>query len=182
MPRKLPPYIEVNRVKGHVYLSSRRGKGSRIRLPGLVGSPEFEAAYAAALAGNVAIKRGRREVVQDGTIAALIVSYKRSAAFVELRDTSKAGYISRLDAIRKNHGHRTVKGLTREGIVTKMLEPYAGQPGAALDTLKKLRVLIRHAIDLGWLKHNPSIGIRRPKSTEFAHGQTPRSSNSNDGG
>ena len=29
--------------------------------------------------------------------------------------------------------------------------------------LKMLRVLIRHAIDIGWLKHDPSLGIRRPK-------------------
>jgi integrase len=26
-----------------------------------------------------------------------------------------------------------------------------------------LRVLIRHAINIGWLKHDPSIGIKRPK-------------------
>lgn len=34
---------------------------------------------------------------------------------------------------------------------------------AALDTLKKLRILIRHAINIGGLKHDPSLGIKRPK-------------------
>jgi enterobacteria phage integrase len=29
--------------------------------------------------------------------------------------------------------------------------------------LKMLRVLIRHAINIGWLKHDPSLGIKRPK-------------------
>jgi integrase len=29
--------------------------------------------------------------------------------------------------------------------------------------LKKLRIWIRHAINIGWLKHDPSLGIRRPK-------------------
>ncbi|MBY6242335.1 tyrosine-type recombinase/integrase [Methylosinus sp. Sm6] len=30
-----------------------------------------------------------------------------------------------------------------------------------------LRVLIRHAIDIGWLKHDPSLGIKRPKTHEI---------------
>jgi enterobacteria phage integrase len=36
-------------------------------------------------------------------------------------------------------------------------------PGAALDTLKKLRILIRHALNIGWLEHDPSTGIKRPR-------------------
>ena len=39
--------------------------------------------------------------------------------------------------------------------------------GAALSILKMLRVLIRHAITIGWLKHDPSIGIKRPKIKEI---------------
>jgi len=30
-----------------------------------------------------------------------------------------------------------------------------------------LRVLIRHAIEIGWLKHDPSFGIKRPKTNEI---------------
>ena len=167
MPRPLPRYVEKNVVRGYVYLSFRRGKGPRVKLPSDPTSPEFHEAYAAALAGEAVVMREmKREVVQDGTIAALIISYRRSAAFVELRATTKPGYISRLDTIRRAHGDRSVKGLTRERIITKVLQPYAGQPGAALDTLKKLRILIRHAVELGWLKHDPSLGIRRPKTQE----------------
>jgi len=65
--------------------------------------------------------------------------------------------------LRTEHGHRTVAGLSRERIITGILQPFADRPGAALDTLKKLRILIRHAINIGWLKHDPSLGIRRPK-------------------
>jgi len=56
-----------------------------------------------------------------------------------------------------------VAGLSRERIITGILQPFADRPGAALDTLKKLRILIRHAINIGWLKHDPSLGIKRPK-------------------
>ena len=57
----------------------------------------------------------------------------------------------------------SVAGLNRERIIIGILQPYADRPGAALDTLKKLRILIRHAINIGALKHDPSLGIKRPK-------------------
>ena len=69
--------------------------------------------------------------------------------------------------MRKKHGHRAVAGLTRERIINGILAPYADRPGAAVSILKMLRVLIRHAIDLGLLQHDPSLGIRRPKTQEI---------------
>jgi integrase len=57
--------------------------------------------------------------------------------------------------------------LTRERILKGILQPYADKPGAALGILKLLRILIRHAIDIGWLAHDPSLGIKRPKTQEI---------------
>ena len=164
MPRRLPPHVERNHVKGHTYLSFRKSKGARIRLPDDPSSDEFRAAYAAALAGET---RHTIRGDQPGTIGALIASYMRSAGFIRLRDTSKKGYMTRLEAIRIAHGARTVSGLSRERIISFMLQPYADRPAAALDTLKKLRILIRHAIDIGWLTSDPSAGIKRPKTKEI---------------
>jgi integrase len=163
MPRKLPPHVERNHVKGHTYLSFRLGKGPRIRLPNDPTSDEFMTAYQAALLGQPAPVRDRFIRAAPGTIAALVTSYMKSTEYIGLRETSKAGYISRLEMLRTEHGHRTVAGLTRERIIIGILQPYADRPGAALDTLKKLRILIRHAINIGWLKHDPSLGIKRPK-------------------
>jgi integrase len=169
MPRKRPPFVEVWRDRhGKLRVYFRRGKGIRIPLPDHIGSDEFMAAYQAALAGQIAARRQRHEPEKPGTIAALIRSYLRSAAYVGLRDTTKAGYSSRIEALRTEHGHCTISGLTRERIITGILQPYAGKPGAALSILKMLRVLIRHAIlDVGWLKHDPSLGIKRPKIREI---------------
>jgi len=120
-------------------------------------------AYQAALLGQSAPVRDWFVRAAPGTIAALIASYIKSAEYIGLRNTSKTGYVSRLEMLRTEHGHRTVAGLSRERIITGILQPYADRPGAALDTLKKLRILIRHAINIGWLKHDPSLGIKRPK-------------------
>lgn len=168
MPRRLPLYVERNYVKGRTYLSFRKGKGARVRLPDDPTSPEFQEAYQAALVGQpLPASRGQVTRAAPGSIAALIGSYKQSPEYVALRDTTKAAYNSRIENIREDHGHRTVAGLSPERIRVGLLQPFADRPGAALDTLKKLRILIRHAINIGWLKHDPSTGIKRPKTKEF---------------
>jgi len=166
MPRKLPPNVDRNHVKGHTYLSFRLGKGPRIRLPEDPTSQEFRDAYAAAMAGETAAKPTIKKDA-DGTIGALIASYKQTGQFTGLGETSKTGYMSRLESIRVAHGHRSVAGLTKERIQSFILDPLADRPGAALDTIKKLRILIKHAIDKKWLKYDPSIGIKRPKGKEI---------------
>lgn len=165
MRRKLPPNVERNVVKGHVYLSFRIGKGPRIKLPADPTSEEFRTAYAEAM--GKAAQTPTPAKVAERTIGALIIRYLASTGFKTLRDTSKQGYRSRFDKMRKEHGHRSVSGLTKERIQTHILDPLADTPGAALDTLKKLRILIRHARDIEWLNTDPSDGIKRPKSKEI---------------
>jgi integrase len=167
MPRKLLPYVERNHVKGRTYLSFRIAKGPRIRLPSDPTSQEFREAYAAAIASY---KTKLSPVVRkDSTdsLGALIASYVRGGGFAGLADMSKHGYLSRLNTIREEHGHRSVAGLTKERIEKGILGPLADRPGAQLDTLKKLRILIRHAIDNKQLHHDPSLGIKRPKQREI---------------
>jgi hypothetical protein len=147
MPRKLPPFVECWRDRhGKLRVYFRKGKGGRIALPTSIGSEEFNSAYQAALSGQLAPAQARHSRPAPGTIAALVISYMRSAAYIGLRDTTKAGYASRIEILRTQHGHRTVAGLTRERMVTGILQPYADRPGAALGALKMLRVLIRQSI------------------------------------
>jgi integrase len=167
MPKKLPQYVEKNPVRGYTYLSFRRGKGPRIRLPNDPDSQEFKLAYAAALGGEMAPTGPTLKRDAPGTIGALIVDYKKNGTFTALRDTSKTGYTTRLETIRIEHGHRTVAGLTKERINTFILAPLADRPGAQLDTLKKLRILVQHANGLNWLKGDPTAGIKRPKTKEI---------------
>src|SRR3954454_1811644 len=117
MPRKMLPNVERNLVGRKNYYYFRIGKGPRIRLPDDPTSVEFSAAYLAAMDGDrpPAIKRDA-----PGTLGALIASYLRSAGYVQLRYTSKLGYMSRINRIREDHGHRTVSGLTRERIISKV--------------------------------------------------------------
>ncbi|NLH82608.1 MAG: tyrosine-type recombinase/integrase [Phyllobacteriaceae bacterium] len=168
MRRKLPPFVETwNDRHGKRRFYFRRGKGRRVALPADVGSPEFDEAYRKALTGEIEPKPMRKGPAAPGSIAALIVSYRLSAAYIGLRATTKKGYATRIAVLEEKHGHRSVRGLTRERIMAGILQPYAEKPGAALSLLKMLRILIRHAIDLGWLDRDPSLGIKRPKTQEI---------------
>jgi len=167
MPRKLPPNVERNHVKGHTYLSFRIGKGPRVRLPDDPTSQEFRDSYAAAMAGG---PKEAPKLPEDKprSIGALVTSYLGSDAFRSLGDGSKSGYRSRLDQIKRDHGQRAVAGLTKERIEDIILKPLHNLPGAKIDTLKKLRILINHAKDdLKWISADPSDGIKRGKSKEI---------------
>lgn len=168
MPRDLPPHVESWRDRhGKRRHYFRRGRGRRIPLPDDPRSPEFATAYAEALAGIPGEPAGGRRKAVQGSLDALVSSYMKSTAFRQLRATTRRGYLSRLNLIRTAHGHRPVAGLTRERIDRGILAPYADRPGQALAILKMLRVLIRHAIAIGALKHDPSLGIKRPKTREI---------------
>src|SRR5665213_3659923 len=109
MPRKLRPFVERWRDRhGKVRLYFRLGKGARTPLPAPIGSDEFNAAYQAALSGETTPARERHTRAAPGTIAALVASYKRSAGYLAVRDTTRKGYTSRIEMLRTKHGHRTV--------------------------------------------------------------------------
>lgn len=168
MPRKLPRYCERftdRHGKSRIYF--RRGKGPRIALPEDPTTEAFEEAYANALSGMVAERRQRPAADAAGTIGALVTSYLGSAEYRQLRPTTKTGYRSRLDILRRDHASRTLAGMNRERISDKILGPFADRPGQRLAVLKMLRVLIRHATLLGWLKSDPTLGIKRPKGGEI---------------
>jgi hypothetical protein len=131
--RRLPPRVDQFRDRhGHLRTYYRPGKGPRIPLPNDPTSEEFRLAYAAAYAGAAQpAKSADRSVAEAGTIGALVVSYLRSPEFVELRDTTKRGYISRIETIRTKHGHRSVSGLTASELGRPSSIPMSVSPGPA---------------------------------------------------
>jgi hypothetical protein len=109
-----PRICGLQQKGGRTYLSFRKGKGTRIRLPDDPSSLEFAQAYAAAMAGETIDNRVTPKTDGPGTLGALIADYKKNGSFQTLRATSKKGYTSRLETMRVAHGHRSVTGLTRD--------------------------------------------------------------------
>lgn len=134
-----------------------RRKGVAAYLPGLPGSPEFEAAYLAARDGAKRDTAATKPKV--GTVAALVASYLSSGEFLALKDSSRRVYRRILEEFREAHGEKPVAMLPREWIVRE-LNKRADTPAAANIWLKRLRQLLDHGVDLGLLADNPGRKVR----------------------
>ena len=100
-----------------------------------------------------------------GSLGAAVRGYISSAAFVALAPTSKRVRRDILEGLAREHGHLPIGGMKRQH-VNKLLDGKAGLPGAALNLLSALRVLMRYAVDVGLRSDDPTIGARRPKLRE----------------
>jgi len=143
----------------------RAGKGPRTPLIGIPYTDEFMASYQAAAEGRIGITMPtlvRRPEVR--TISTLIAHYRsNNEQFKRNRDgTTKKGYGSRLRAIDRDYGDCPLVGFTRERIID-FLDDFDDRPGSGLDTHKKLKILIKHAIDIDWMKADPMVGLKRPE-------------------
>jgi integrase len=137
-----------------------RTKGVDTYLPYPPIGPEFEQAYAQALAGvtewraNIGASR-----TPPGSFDALAVSYYRSPAFQGLRDSTKRTYSRIIENFRKQHGKRMIRDLRREH-VKALIGDMAERPQAANRLLSLLKLMLDHALDNGWIRANPAQAIR----------------------
>jgi integrase len=126
-------------------------------------------AYQQALASNAtpqnAIGASR---TRAGSLSAMIIGYLNSAAFHNLAPTSQTHYRGILEALRREHGDRSIADLRRNHVIA-MLDAKAATPVAARNFLRCLRVLIRYGIDIGVRQDDPTQGVRvkLPKSEGF---------------
>jgi integrase len=142
-----------------------RRNGKRTPLPGSLGSKEFMEVYAACLAEQ-SPPAFRRPAASPGTLAALAASYFGSPKYRALATSSRANYRRVIDGFLREHGHRRVDQIKREHIDT-IVGKLADKPGAGIVLLKRIRTLVRYAISLKWLKHDPTMGATSYRSVEF---------------
>jgi integrase len=141
------------------YYFRRRGEKA-IPLPGLPGSDEFAAAYAAALATMPEHPEIGASRTLPGTINALAVDYYRSTMWEHLaKDTRKKRHRT-IELFRAKHGDKRVALLRREHIEKMLAE--IGKPSAKRDWVKTIRGLLQFAIP-NMLASDPTEGISRIK-------------------
>jgi integrase len=162
--RRVPKYVHsfTDRHGKQRYYFRRPGF-ERAPLPGLPWSPQFMAAYEAALAGQ-APKVGSTHV-KAGTIRALAISYFNSSGFRSLAPSTQSTYrniIERFcrqaDKIGKAYGDKSVAALRRENVVKLMAS--CDTPHSANGLRKALRALMKHAVELGWRVDDPTLEVK----------------------
>ncbi len=132
----------------------------RVALPGLPWSPEFMAAYEAATKGGAQTEGAGAAKTSPGTVAALVVSYYRSAEFLNLKPITQRTYRSTIEPFREQHGDKTVAKLKREH-VKAIIAKLADRPAVANNWLKTIKILMRHAVETGMRPDDPTVGIRK---------------------
>jgi integrase len=146
----------------------RRAGFNTVPLPGLPYSPEFMAAYEAALAGQRSEPAAR---AIPSTMNALALSFFASPAFATLRPSTRNAYRWTIERFCREHGDKRVAPLRREHVVKLMA---SRTPGAANKLRKALRAMMKHAVDVGLRADDPTAGIRanRAKTAGGFHSWT----------
>lgn len=163
-PPKAPAYcqgFQDRHGKSRWYF--RKPGFKKVALPGLPWSPEFMAAYERAAAGE-ALEVGKN-LSEPGTINALIVSYYRSPDWLNLAESTRKTYRGIVENFRAEHGHKRVAKLERHH-VRNIVSSKNGSPSAANRLLGMLHILMRHAVEIGLRKDDPTIGVRKLKESK----------------
>ena len=89
-----------------------------------------------------------------------------SPDFLRLRTRTQHVYRLVIDRFLTEHGHRRVAEMRRDD-VKKIMALKAATPGSANDLLKKIRTLIKFAVDAGWRSDDPTLRIKAFPEHEF---------------
>lgn len=96
---------------------------------------------------------------------ALIDDYRTSDRWTGLKPRTRSDYDKVMDYLREKIGTRDVKVLTRTDVIAAQ-KANAHRTRFANYIPQMLVVLCEHAIDLGWITHNPAKGVRALKTPE----------------
>lgn len=152
---------------GKVRFYFRRPGFKRAPLPGLPGSSEFMDAYTAAL-GSEPAAIGLDKTL-PGSIRALIVAYYQSANWKTLGAATHKNYRSVLDPFCERIGASGTKygDLPARGVqirhVYKIMDLMGDTPGAARNTIKRLRMVWAFGLERSLVPANPFKEVRLPK-------------------
>jgi integrase len=156
--RRLPKYVHgfIDRHGKPRFYFRRPGFKSKA-LNGLPYSTEFMSDYEAAVAGQplpVGANKAR-----PGTMRALALSYFASTEFRTLRASTQRAYRGTIERLCKEHGYKRAVDLRREHVV-RLMAALAERPGAANALRMALRVMMRHAIEIGLRADDPTREVR----------------------
>jgi integrase len=143
-----------------------RRPGISVVLPGDPGSTEFMAAYQKAIDSQSEILEASKiKRIGAGSLDALAISWYSSASFAKnLQPITQKTYRNILERLRADHGDKPVALITSLAIRKIMLKQQ-DTPDAANITLKVLRAIMKHAVDIEMRPDNPAIGVEKLKVT-----------------
>ncbi len=163
MPRPRPPHLHRETSRhGRAAWYVRVGKGPRIRLRADYGTPEFAAAYHAAVAGKPPPTPGK---FNAKTLGWLIERYRESTAWAKLSGATRRQREGILLAITSTAGKEPISRIDQD-TVEKGIERRKDRPHAQRHFLQTMRGLFQWAVKAKLADSDPTRELKtiRPKT------------------
>ena len=159
--RKQTPSQRKNGRLGYLYFR-RRGECSVKFLCQDTKDPEFQLEYALLLTGNKQREIHSPQLTRK-TFTALVNSYVQTPSYAKLAKSTARDYDEADDYIKKTFGHVNPAHFKRHHVIA-MRDANMKRLRFANQTVQSIRILFEHAIDKGWMDHNPAKGVTLIKS------------------
>jgi integrase len=164
MPRPRPPHLhrEKNR-HGNMVWYVRVGKGARIRIKAVYGTPEFEMAYQAAINGESPRAAGK---AAKGSLEWLWMLYRQTNAWTDLSMATRKQRENIMRGVLKTGGDKPLSSITgsaiKQGIDRR-------KPFAARHFVDTMRGLYKWAVAAEHVTSDPTAGkaVAKPKTKGF---------------
>jgi len=159
MPRPRPPHLHRETTRhGKPVWYVRIGRGPRVRIKGEYSSPEFQAAYEGAIAGNP-LTDPRKPT--SGSLAWLIARYRDSSDWTAFSLSTRRQRENILKQIIATAGRHPYGQIT-EATIAAGKDRRAQTPFQARHFLDTMRGLFAWAKEAGFVKVDPAAGVRYP--------------------
>jgi integrase len=166
VPRPRPPHLHREFTRhGRAVWFVRVGKGPRTRIRADYGTPEFSAAYEAAIAGKPTpcpTKFGAK------TLGWLIEQYRDSNAWARLSNATRRQREGILRAISENAGTEPVTRIDKRAI-EKGIERRDDRPHAARHFLQTMRGLFQWAVKASHADADPTRELKAIRPATDGH-------------
>jgi integrase len=156
MPRPRPPHLNRQVTRhGKVVWYFRRGHGRKIRIKAAWGTPEFDEAYEAALAGT---KPAPRAGPGGGTLAWLFDRYREVSAWTDLAKSTRYKREKIMMRVLETAGTKRLASITKATIEAG-IERRKDAPSSAQAFLDTLHGVFKWAVKAGHVTTDPTEGV-----------------------
>jgi integrase len=170
MPRPRPTHLhrEANR-HGKVVWYVRVGKGPRVRIRAVYGTPEFERAYQDALQGKQ--PRGPGKAAR-GTLGWLFDLYRQTSAWTDLAKSTRYKREKIMMRVLATAEHQMVSAINEAAIIAGR-ERRAATPASAQAFVDTLHGLFKWAVSMKLAAIDPTLNVKVKTKSKRKDGYPP---------
>jgi integrase len=159
MPRPRPPHLQRHVTRhGKTVWYVRIGKGARTRIRGDFGTPDFDAAYQAAI---TSAPRPTKISAEAGSVAWFIARYRETTAWTALSAATRRQRENMFLHVVETAGPKSFAKIDKASIVAGR-DRRAATPAQARNFLDAMRGLFRWALEAQHVRVDPTVGVANP--------------------